>query len=481
MTIHKKLIFSAFLLMSLFFNNHLVYAHDPDKILQETTLTLDPPQILIHYETSFGAILEKIQIIQNDTNKDGQFSPEEQNKFLQSMLKDLQSHFAINIDGLHINPAYINGQVDTTSIPQHMLLKLNFALSTEHLKDGAHTLTFIDQNFVDTVLQDMIYQVQAKKGSQTVTAIKDRRVLTWNFLLQKNLPGDPEINTQDQVQTKESKETLEKNRLTNIISEKKLSLWFIIIALIIATGMGALHALSPGHGKTMVAAYLVGEKGTIRDAITLGSIVTLTHVSSVIIIGVIALILSEFILPQQLYPWLGVVSGVLILIVGCWTLAKRTIYKKNPHYHSHDGHGHSHTGDHGHDHDHSHNHDSDKHHHHHGHVHSHLPTTDKISLSNLLFLGISGGLVPCPTALVVLLAAVAMHRIAFGLALIFAFSFGLASVLIIVGILVVKYSKLLMPANKEIKNVPILSSIIIILIGFGLLFNSLVSAGVINY
>jgi ABC-type nickel/cobalt efflux system permease component RcnA len=305
-------------------------------------------------------------------------------------------------------------------------------------------------------------------GSDTAKATQDERTLNWSFLCDKNLMGDPVIQDEAPVQdmAKQGEKSSEENQLSRLLKQKKLSPRFIFLALLIATGMGALHALSPGHGKAMVAAYLVGEKGTVRDAIILGSIVTLTHVSSVVLLGIVALILSEFLLPQQLYPWFGVISGALIFIVGFWMLARRTLG----------------NGDHSHSHEHHHSHSHDVHSHDQEHGHSHLPK-GKVTLSSLLLLGISGGMVPCPAALVVLLAAITMHRIVFGLSLIFAFSIGLASVLILIGILVVKSTKLMLRSKTEAKwlrILPVFSAGIIMLIGIGIAFNALLSAGIIN-
>jgi nickel/cobalt transporter (NicO) family protein len=145
----------------------------------------------------------------------------------------------------------------------------------------------------------------------------------------------------------------------------------LLLLLAAAFGWGALHALSPGHGKAMVAAYLVGTRGSTRDAVLLGATVTVTHTAGVIALGVVALGLSAWVLPEQLYPWLNLVSGLLVVGVGLAVLRRRT------RGHAHHDHGHGH------------------HHHHH------------VPRRSLLALGASAGLIPCPTALVVLLGAVA--------------------------------------------------------------------------
>jgi ABC-type nickel/cobalt efflux system permease component RcnA len=250
--------------------------------------------------------------------------------------------------------------------------------------------------------------------------------------------------------------TGESGTLERLAREKDLTPGFVLIALALAAGLGALHALSPGHGKAMVAAYLIGSRGRMRDAVFLGGVVTITHVSSVVILGVVALVLSARVAPERIYPWLGFASGCLIFVIGYWLLARRALG------HAHDR-GHAHEGEH--------------HHHHH---HSHAPPTD-VTSGSLLSLGISGGMVPCPSALVVLLAAVAMHRIAFGLALILAFSVGLAAVLILIGILAVTAGRMIRPAREGrwIEVLPVVSAGVIMVIGAVLAVTSLISGGVL--
>jgi len=212
----------------------------------------------------------------------------------------------------------------------------------------------------------------------------------------------------------------------------------LLLLLLAAFGWGALHALSPGHGKAMVAAYLAGTRGSTRDAVILGATVTVTHTAGVVALGFVALGLSAWILPEQLYPWLNLVSGLLVVGVGIAVLRRRAR-------------AHSHDHDHGHDHDH---HD----HHHH-------------ERRSLLALGASAGLIPCPSALVVLLGAVAQHRIGLGLVLIVAFSAGLAATLTGLGIAVVHARRALarLPAPGRLAAaLPALSALVIVFVGLAL-------------
>jgi ABC-type nickel/cobalt efflux system permease component RcnA len=214
----------------------------------------------------------------------------------------------------------------------------------------------------------------------------------------------------------------------------------LIVLLLAAFGWGAVHALSPGHGKAMVAAYLVGSRGTARDAVALGLVVTVTHTVGVFALGLVTLLLSAHVLPEDLYPWLNLVAGVLVLVVGASVLRSRIRWGReqrahhHPHPHPH-GHGHGHDDHHEHPQAHHHEHPH-THQHEHGHPHTHeLP--DRITGRTLIAAGAAAGLIPCPSALVVLLAAVSQHQVALGLLLIVAFSLGLAATLTGLGLAVV--------------------------------------------
>jgi nickel/cobalt transporter (NicO) family protein len=213
----------------------------------------------------------------------------------------------------------------------------------------------------------------------------------------------------------------------------------LILLLLAAFGWGAVHALSPGHGKAMVAAYLVGTRGTARHAAVLGVTVTVTHTIGVFALGVVALALSAYVLPEQLYPWLNLVSGLLVLGVGASVVRSR-VRRARAH--------------------------AREHHHHHGHDHDHGDLRPR----NIVAMGASAGLIPCPSALVVLLGAVAQHQIGLGLILIVAFSAGLAATLTGLGLAVVaagRVSARLSGAGggRVLAVLPALSSLAIVGVG----------------
>lgn len=381
--------------------------------------------------------------------------------------------------------------------------------------------------------------------------------------------------------------------LSELLRKGDLSLSMILVGLLAAFGFGAMHALSPGHGKTIVAAYLVGSRGTMKHAALLGAMVTVTHTASVFALGLGTLFLSRYIVPDKIYPILSAFSGLMIVFIGGSMFYRRlkvavaqsrihthdhsdhdqehrhdheharavagslthrhddenahtvaavaaprqmaalrqshvegeakaqtpdhehshgpgtlhshdgharnqtsshdngesheagkahsSTYNGHTHDHSHeDGHRHdagkAHTHPNGHKHDHahakghSHSHDGSDHHHHHGpsgHTHH---VEGEVTMGNLVGLAISGGLVPCPSALVLLLSAIAIGRIGLGLALLTAFSLGLSLVLMAIGAMVL-YAKHLLPDRPSVtqspffKMVPVISAGVITVVG----------------
>jgi ABC-type nickel/cobalt efflux system permease component RcnA len=245
---------------------------------------------------------------------------------------------------------------------------------------------------------------------------------------------------------------------TDLVTHRHLGLGFILAAIGIAMFWGAVHALSPGHGKSIVAAYLVGSRGTGRHAAFLGLTVTVTHTASIFVLGIVTLYLSNYILPETLYPWLSVISGLVVVGMGGSILIRRArrLQASHAEHHHHNDH------DHGHDHG---------HHHHHGpggHTHEPPPA---ITVRSMLALGISGGILPCPSALVVMLGAIAVHRVAFGLLLVVAFSIGLAATLTSVGLIVVYARRLVdrVPSSgRLVQAAPTFSAAVITLLGVGL-------------
>ncbi len=197
----------------------------------------------------------------------------------------------------------------------------------------------------------------------------------------------------------------------------------IVAGIAVAFGFGAVHALAPGHGKTMLSAYLVGARGTAQHALLLGLVTTLSHMLTIFLLGLGALFASQYLLPEQLYPVLSAMSGLTICGVGAGLL-KRCLNSEPEqccnHHHS----------------------ESSLSSHHYESAFDAFDASDAsdASMSSLVTLGVAGGMVPCPSALVLLLSAVALHQTTYGLLLVSSFSAGMAAVLVALGLLIV-YAK----------------------------------------
>jgi ABC-type nickel/cobalt efflux system permease component RcnA len=256
----------------------------------------------------------------------------------------------------------------------------------------------------------------------------------------------------------------------SLIQKDDLSPGLIFVSLVLALFWGAAHALTPGHGKAIVAAYMVGTRGSARHAFLLGGIVTVTHTIGVFALGLVTLALSEFVVPEQLYPWLNLVSALLVVGVGLAVLRARGAgWLRGRHGHAH---GHTHHDHHHHHHHHGHHH---QHEHEDGHGHSHIPPTGS-GLRGLVAVGISGGILPCPTALVVLLAAISLHRVGYGLLLIVAFSVGLAGVVTAIGLLAVGSRRLFDRVDLDrglVRALPAVSAVVIVLLGVAMTVRAL--------
>jgi nickel/cobalt exporter len=238
--------------------------------------------------------------------------------------------------------------------------------------------------------------------------------------------------------------TREEGRFESLVSQEDLGVGAVLLSLLVAMFWGAAHALTPGHGKAIVAGYLVGTRGTPRHAVYLGLIVTATHTAGVFALGLVTLLLSRFLVSEQLYPWLTVASGLLVIGVGLAVLGGRVRHAR--------AHAHGH-------------------HHHHDHDHDH-----GYGRGGLLGVGVAAGLLPCPSALVVLLGAIALHRVGLGLALIVAFSVGLAATVTAVGLVAVLARRAFARLSLNgplVRSLPAVSAVVILAVGIGITVNAL--------
>ncbi len=280
-----------------------------------------------------------------------------------------------------------------------------------------------------------------------------------------------------------------RDRLAELIAVPELTAGVALFGLLFAVLLGGLHAMSPGHGKTIVGAYLIGSRGTTRHAAFLGLTVTITHTAGVFALGVATLLASEYVVPERFFPILSLVSGAIVVGLGFGLLIRRLRGVLGGH-----SHGHVYAHD-----DHTHAHDSQMPSHDHdqtidptmppshgGRTHTHLPPGvdgSGVTWRSLLALGISGGILPCPSALVVLLAAISLHRVGYGLLLVVAFSLGLAGALTAVGLAFVYAGRLVKSTgrfgrlDRLARVLPILSALVITCAGAAICYGALGQAG----
>src|SRR5215813_4354853 len=257
-----------------------------------------------------------------------------------------------------------------------------------------------------------------------------------------------------------------RDRFAELIAAPNLTPGVILIGLLIAFVLGGMHAMSPGHGKTVVGAYLVGSRGTAKHAAFLGATVTITHTIGVFALGFVTLFASRYVIPEKIYPILSFVSGALVVAIGLSLFTKRLRVSLGVAAHDHD-HLHDHEG-----HDHG------------AGAHTHLPPGadgSEVTWRNLLALGVSGGIMPCPSALVVMLAAISMNRVGYGLVLIVAFSMGLAGALTAAGLAFVYGGKLLSKIPSSgifMRALPAASAFFILVLGAAICYQSLRQAGI---
>jgi ABC-type nickel/cobalt efflux system permease component RcnA len=255
------------------------------------------------------------------------------------------------------------------------------------------------------------------------------------------------------------------NQLSDMLARGTSDWTFVLFTFGVAIVLGALHALEPGHGKTLLAVSLVGARATVKQATILAAALTVAHTAGVLALGVAINLLKSYFVPETIYPWITLLSGLAIAIIGARAV-QRQLELRRPFAHDH---AHAHAGAHTHAHDHAHG----AHHHHHddeaGHAHSHaIPGTAPLHFGGTVLAAMSGGIAPCPAALVVLLAAVALNQVLYGVFVIVAFSFGLAATLTGLGIAVVRGASWLQnrPAfNRFVKYGPLVSAIVIATIG----------------
>lgn len=249
--------------------------------------------------------------------------------------------------------------------------------------------------------------------------------------------------------------------LTAIIQSSAAHAW---LYLPFAVALGALHALEPGHAKSLMAAYIVAIRGTASQAVTLGISAAVGHTIVVWILALAALALGERYIVDEAEPWLTALSGILIVL-----LALRMFWALRRHVRHHHHHSHRH---HAHDHD-----------HHHGHSHEPPPVTGPVTTGQIVWFGFTGGLMPCPAAIAVLLVCVQLKVFALGVAMVAAFSVGVGATLVVIGLAVVwsagQLAKTWPGLERAMERLPYLSAALVLIAGLVMTAAGLSAAGVL--
>ncbi len=438
-----------------------------------------------------------------DTNKDGTLSKEELDAYAAQVTPDYIANLQLSVDGapiaLRAAKTDIGLEEGSANLP---ILKIKWDLIGD-LPDldanAVHQIKFENNNGAGRIGWNEIVvkrvgginifnsnafgsgitdELKAYPGENLNAPLNERKA-EFSFTSAALAAGVKPLQNRDG----HISAPVEKDKFAELISVPEVTPSIILFGLLLAFGLGAMHALSPGHGKTVVGAYLVGSRGTPKHALFLGATVTITHTLGVFALGLITIFASNYILPEKMMPFLSFVSGLLVFFIGLSLFKDRLFGAMGwkavaPHGHDHGAHFHSHEDGHTDDHDHDgeHTHDGLTHSHG-GSTHSHLPP-EEITWKSLLALGVSGGLLPCPSALVLMLSAINLNRVGYGLVLTFVFSIGLAATLTIIGLAFLYGGRAFggsrLAGSRIVKALPVFSAFVITCVGAVICYNSLI-------
>ncbi len=473
-----------------------------------------------------------------DTNGNGRADPSEAGAYHAAKCKSLQPDLSLLLNNKALDLSLQSSSVDFPAGAGGLpTLRLTCEFNASVVNPAQMTsLSFADQSYAERIgWREIVVTTEGVtlNGNFSSTSISNRltsypKDLLSNPLDQRQitlgigpLPKPKQNNSEDAAQPILSLAGSRSDGFTQLITLQNPTLPMILFALLVSLLWGAMHAMTPGHGKTIVGAYLVGSRGTPKHALYLGLTTTITHTLGVFALGLVTLFAARFIVPEKLYPWMSFLSGLFVVGIGAnlvFTRLKssglenplhslrakvgrtsRVYLQVQPvtqHIHA-DGSTHehsyllqhSHAQFHVHDHTHVHNHIHPHDHHDLSHDHdghSHLPPGSDgspVTWRSLLVLGISGGIIPCPSALVVLLGAIALNRIGFGLVLVLAFSLGLAGALTAIGLMFIYAGRLFerIPLqSKVVRILPVLSALFVALIGLAITIRALQEIGLLG-
>jgi nickel/cobalt transporter (NicO) family protein len=350
-----------------------------------------------------------------DADRDGEISGDERAAWADRTARDLAAGITLSVDGRPTKVELVSRSLRLLPGQGGLdILRLEATYAAPAPESGR--LEYRDENFTDRLGWREIVAVGRRGRKVHDSTVPDRSVSeALRFypedllsspldVTEASLAFGPGSQTQPGAAATSSARPGDGGAFVGLIARPSLSAAAIFLSLLLAFGLGAVHALTPGHGKTLMVAYLVGTPGRVGQAAAVGAAVSLMHTASVLGIGVLVLWVQTAFEPEQAYRWLGLLAGVVAFALGAGLLQTR-LRARNAHR--------EHEPDHFHE----------------------PPAGSLMSRKGLAAIAVSGGILPSPAALLVLLAAVALHRVAFGLSLIAAFSVGLATTLVVLGIL----------------------------------------------
>jgi len=465
-------------------------------------VSLQEDELEVDYLLDFAELPAYAEFEKLDTNHDNTLTPTEQNVYLDAFVAQLLPAVSLTANGA---PVPLRAVFRGLSAPpgQNGMSTLRIAVELRGRRPeggGPIAVVLVDRAFsdhggwreleaLDSAYGAVTESSQAKGGRRAGAQLaypgdglappprEDELSTTFG-----PVAGTPADRSPVPALDARGSEATDGRVLADLVREGTWSWSFLLFALAMAFALGAGHALSPGHGKTLVAAYLIGRRSRVRDAIVLGATVTATHTASVFVLGLSALMLERTVGTEAVLRGLGIVSGVLVSGIALAQMpgrVRRLLGREGRREEGSPDAAHDGTAPHAHGggevapaHHHGYHHHGD------GHWHSHAAPNGRSSMRSLVALGISGGLVPCPGGLVVILTAISLHRMAFGLCLLVAFSLGLATVLSSVAVLfVVAKDRLDRVAldSRLVRAMPVFSSTVVLILGAVIALQNLIA------
>ncbi len=420
-----------------------IYAHGPDQVDHNFYLSFHQNKLVLRLEIPIGELLGFIQKQKMDIDKNGIISQKEQNDFIKKFTQERLKDITISLNKQENAFSHSHTTIEITTekvIPSIMMIKIflehdlsqdthtkNFTL---YIKDGADkNITQFINLFTENNIQVVNMEKELLFGEERIFNLSFIIPPTNGIIINKNQPQNIPQNTSRLY-----------DKIKTYLTTTNISIKTLILLFCFAIFLGILHALEPGHGKSIMSAYVLATKGAVFDIILLGIIVVITHTTIVFILGLTTLYFSQYVLPQTIYPYLSFLSSLLIILLGLNLIRKNAITNQ---------------------------------------AHTHIKSIHLTNsyLKDIIQFGISGGLVPCPAAIAILLTSIQFNKITIGIVLIVALSIGIAITLILVGIVAIYTKKFILHNNNHSHSslqifLPVLSGIFITMLGTMLLLKT---------